>query len=200
MLLEEGDALSESGGMTRRGAKLRGRRAFGCEQAMLHGNQNVSDVAQLGSARQRVPATFDSADDGILDRDHTGVGSSILDCANGARKCRHRNQLHSMAPDLRDRILGVSTARALKCDAHHQVTRMRGGSRARACGSFADRLWFQHDAPRSRLEDAARRARKSEGPRAAEALLSAATASLLRARHRPPTDKSVEDVIIVRAK
>lgn len=47
-----------------------------------------------------------------------------------------------------------------------------------------------------KVEGAARWGRKIKGPRVAEALLSATTATRLRARHRPPTDESVEDVIV----
>src|SRR5882762_2804239 len=95
---------------------------------------------------QRLPSGLHSPNNRILDRDYARISLSFLNRAYRATKCRYRNLLDGMAPDLRDRAFRVRAAVALKCNSHRQVARARAAGWVRL-DAVGMRFRSQHGGP-----------------------------------------------------
>jgi hypothetical protein len=98
---------------------------------MLDRYQRVGHGAHIGVKRECLPPSVDPPNDGIFDWNDARIRLAVVHGPNGTTKCRERNVLDRMSPDLRDRGLGVRAVIALECDAHGQI-----------CSALRGSVWF----------------------------------------------------------
>jgi hypothetical protein len=133
--------------MTGRRAQSINRCPPGSKETVVHWNERLPDGSQIGIGGESVPPRFHAPDRGVLDGDHARVCLTLVNGAYGARECRNRNHFHCVTPDLRDRVLGVGAAVALKCNPHRQRAGGRITRRVRCRTVPVQSVRFEHDYP-----------------------------------------------------